>query len=654
MVDRIGQQVGSYQLVRLIGQGGFADVYLGQHQYLDRQAAIKLLQAKLTQQDHQTFLKEARTIADLTHPHIVHVIDFGVTTNENVPFLVMDYAPNGTIRQRYPQGARLPLNEVVSYVKQVADALQYAHNKGIIHRDVKPENMLLGPKGEILLSDFGIAVVSQSSRYQSGQEVGGTIAYMAPEQLQGKPRPASDQYALGVVVYELLSGVRPFNGSFAEIGSQHIFAPLPPLSEKVENLPPIVEQVISTALAKDPQQRFGSIQAFANALEQASIAMDGPTQSNQSMAPTYRKPDAYPVAPPPPLYASFNTPGNQTPPPPPGMSPANPYSGYGTPSGAYPPVNPGQPSGAYPPVNPGQPSGAYPPVPPVSGAQGNLSGQPLVVPAAPSVITNTSDTTMQIPAGLDLPKAEPAPKQTFSQPIPPKKPRSNFGYIAIIVVLVLLLIGGGSAWAYTTFLHPSSGVALNTVDQTNHANATATSSASLTATANVQISPTLSSTPTSIVTPTATATSPVTQGVTATATASKSTPVSDDPNIVYNGSTQNLKLTCISSCDKVSAIIKSIEVDGNTSTMTWHFLITNTGNSVCSYHAGMSLEDPNGVVLDVSSGTLSEGAQLDVGQSLQATAIFSSLPKQGIIYHMKSYERCGYYGGDNRIVQFEF
>ena len=141
-------------------------------------------------------------------------------------------------------------------MKQIASALQYAHDERFIHRDVKPENMLIGRRGEVLLSDFGIALVAQSSRYQSTQDMVGTMAYMAPEQIQGKPRPASDQYALGIVVYEWLSGIRPFHGAFTEIVAQHLAAPPPPLHEKVPTIPPGVENVVMTALAKDPKARF--------------------------------------------------------------------------------------------------------------------------------------------------------------------------------------------------------------------------------------------------------------------------------------------------------------------------------------------------------------------------------------------------------------
>ncbi len=272
MADRIGQQLDKYRITRLLGRGGFADVYLGEHIYLKTPAAIKILQTRLSGSDDlESFLKEARFIAQLSHPHIVRVLDFGV--HEETPFLVMEYAPNGTLRERHPSGTVLPLPTVISYVKQVADALQYAHSEKLVHRDIKPENMLVGRRNDVLLSDFGIALIAQSSRYQSTQDVTGTISYMSPEQIQGKPRPASDQYALGIVVYEWLSGDRPFHGSFTELCAQHMFASPPPLREKISTISQDVEHIVMTALAKDPKQRFGSIQAFANALEQASQAV---------------------------------------------------------------------------------------------------------------------------------------------------------------------------------------------------------------------------------------------------------------------------------------------------------------------------------------------------------------------------------------------
>jgi WD40 repeat protein len=261
------RQLGSYRLIGLLGKGGFADVYLGEHVYLKTQAAIKILHAHITPDNLESFITEAQTIGRLRHPHIIRVLDFGV--QDNLPFLVMDYAPRGTLRQRHPRGTRLPLSTIVLYVKQVAEALQYAHHQKLIHRDIKPENMLLGPTDEILLSDFGIATTAQSSRYQLTQEVVGTVSYMAPEQIQGKPRPTSDEYALGIVIYEWLTGNCPFQGSFTEIATQHMFASLPSLREKAPAISPDVEQVMLKALSKDPNQRFPTVQAFANALEQA-------------------------------------------------------------------------------------------------------------------------------------------------------------------------------------------------------------------------------------------------------------------------------------------------------------------------------------------------------------------------------------------------
>jgi eukaryotic-like serine/threonine-protein kinase len=267
MTDRTGQQLGHYRLVRLLGRGGFAEVYLGEHDRLKTQAAIKVLHSAMEEDYIEGFLREAQTVARLKHSHIVRVFDFDV--QDYIPYLVMDYLPNGNIRRSRPKGSRLPLETIVSYVNQVSSALQYAHDQRLIHRDVKPENMLLDQDNSIVLSDFGIALMAQTSSYQSTQEVAGTAAYMAPEQFQGHPHRASDQYSLGVVTYEWLCGDLPFHGMFSEIASQHMFVPPPSLHAKVHSISPDVEQVVLTALAKNSQGRFPSVQAFATALELA-------------------------------------------------------------------------------------------------------------------------------------------------------------------------------------------------------------------------------------------------------------------------------------------------------------------------------------------------------------------------------------------------
>jgi serine/threonine protein kinase len=267
MVDYIGQKFGNYRLSRLLGEGSFAQVYLGEHIYLSTPAAIKVIYTQLID-DPDWFRNEARTIARLVHPNIVRVLDFGI--EDRTPFLVLDYAPGGTLRQRHPEGSLLPLSVIVSYIKQIADALLYAHNEKLVHRDVKPENVLLGRSNEVLLSDFGVALMVQTLSLQSMQDVAGTIPYMAPEQIKGQPRPASDQYALGIIVYEWLTGKRPFSGSATEIISKQLAVTPPPLRVQVPTLLPAVEQVIMTALEKEPDKRFDSVREFALALELAS------------------------------------------------------------------------------------------------------------------------------------------------------------------------------------------------------------------------------------------------------------------------------------------------------------------------------------------------------------------------------------------------
>lgn len=268
MSNRVGQQIGNYRLVRLLGQGAFAEVYLGEHIYLKSYAALKVLLTFLEDKDEERFLSEAQTLAGLVHPHIVRVHDYAVEFG--TPVLVMDYAPSGTLRQRYPRGSCLSLETTVAYVKQVAAALQYAHNHNVIHRDVKPENILLGVKQDLLLGDFGISLLAPSPEQLRSQDMAGTIPYMAPEQILGRPSFASDQYALGILVYEWLCGARPFEGSFWQIAEQHRSASPPPLREKDPSLPQAIEDVVLRTLAKDPQQRYVSVQQFAWALERVS------------------------------------------------------------------------------------------------------------------------------------------------------------------------------------------------------------------------------------------------------------------------------------------------------------------------------------------------------------------------------------------------
>ena len=271
----LGQQISNYRLTRSLGNGGFADVYLGEHIQLNMQVAIKVLRSGLGEEHIQQFYNEAQTLVDLEHPHIVRVKEFGIVEGR-IPFIVMDYAPNGSLRQQYPKGSRVPLDTIVFYVKQVADALQYAHDRKKIHRDIKPENMLMSANGQILLSDFGLADVAKTSmtgtqiiKDGTSRRIAGTPEYMSPEQFRGKLRRATDQYALGVVIYEWLSGKLPFIGTIYALEYQHIHKSPPPFHTINVNAPSAVEEVVMKALAKKPQERFENIQLFAEAFEKA-------------------------------------------------------------------------------------------------------------------------------------------------------------------------------------------------------------------------------------------------------------------------------------------------------------------------------------------------------------------------------------------------
>jgi eukaryotic-like serine/threonine-protein kinase len=275
MSDRVGQQLDKYRFVRLLGQGGFAEVYLGEHIYLKTLAAIKVLSGTLMQTDVEAFLQEAQRIAALKHPHILRVLDFGM--DASAPFLVLEYAAHGSLLDRHRRGTQLALPTVVSYVKQIAQALQYAHDARLIHRDVKPANVLLDNQDTLLLSDFGIATIAHHTSTMHTSNYAGTAAYMAPEQLQGKPGPASDQYSLAIMVYEWLGGQLPYQGDPISVGIQHLTAPLPALSLHNASLPPQVEAVVEKALVKDPKQRFATILDFAAALEHASQSASVPT-----------------------------------------------------------------------------------------------------------------------------------------------------------------------------------------------------------------------------------------------------------------------------------------------------------------------------------------------------------------------------------------
>jgi len=272
MTTLTGLDIGRYHITEQLGEGGMATVYKAFDNRLDRQVAIKFIRREaVTPQQLQQMLKrferEAKSLARLSHPNIVKVHDYG--EYEDMPYLVMEYLEGGSLKDR--TGTPLPYAEAVRSLLPIARALEYAHNENIIHRDVKPANILLSRTGEPHLSDFGVAKILeiQPSTILTGTGVGvGTPEYMAPEQWVGKVVPQTDQYALGVVLFELVTGQRPYTADTpAAVLLKQAAEPLPRPKDFVPDLPDEVERVIFKSLNKAPEERYLDMGAFAAALE---------------------------------------------------------------------------------------------------------------------------------------------------------------------------------------------------------------------------------------------------------------------------------------------------------------------------------------------------------------------------------------------------
>jgi len=271
MPNLIGQSLGRYHILEQLGEGGMAIVYKAYDTRLEREVALKVVLP--TRQHSQKFIKrferEAKALARLSHPNIVKVLDFG--KHEDLPFIVMEYISEGTLKKRL-KGKPLPWAETAILLAPVARALDYAHQQGIIHRDVKPSNILITKTGQPMLTDFGVAKMMEADETLdlTGTGMGvGTPEYMAPEQFQGKNVDQRvDIYGLGVVYYEMVTGRKPFQADtpVAIIWKQATES-LPRPSSFVPNLPKKIEQILLKALAKDPVNRYKKMADFGHALE---------------------------------------------------------------------------------------------------------------------------------------------------------------------------------------------------------------------------------------------------------------------------------------------------------------------------------------------------------------------------------------------------
>ncbi len=274
MADLVGTSIGQYQILEKLGRGGMATVYKGYQPALERYVAVKVLDPMVSSEELflARFQREARAVALLRHPHIVQIYDFGHVND--MYYMVMEYVDGQSLRERLKaaitESRFMPVQEVLGIVWSIASALDYAHQRGVVHRDIKPGNILLSSDGQAVLSDFGIAQMVTSSRLTLSGLVG-TPHYMSPEQGQGlEIDQRTDIYSLGIVTYEMLTNQVPFSSDtpFAVVMA-HVTRPLPSLRRSRPDIPPAVEDVLIRATAKEKEQRFYRAMEFAESLEMA-------------------------------------------------------------------------------------------------------------------------------------------------------------------------------------------------------------------------------------------------------------------------------------------------------------------------------------------------------------------------------------------------
>jgi serine/threonine protein kinase len=308
---------GRYRVTRLLGRGGMSAVWLARDDVLERDVAVKMLHIRRLESAEavERFEREARTLASLTHPGIVTVIDRG--DDHGRPFIVFEYVRGRDLRERIDDEGRLPLADVVAIGEQIADALAYAHARGVIHRDVKPHNILLTPDGQPKLTDFGIARVLEQPGLTIEGRVLGTGDYLAPEQAAGDQIDArADVYALGVLLYHALCGRVPFHAeSYVETARLHAQAPIPSIRDVRPDAPERLDEIVTRALAKRPEDRYPDCAALRDDLHELSLELQADTSDTDEFERTPREPA--PALPPssfPPAYPAGELPSIPAPP----------------------------------------------------------------------------------------------------------------------------------------------------------------------------------------------------------------------------------------------------------------------------------------------------------------------------------------------------
>jgi eukaryotic-like serine/threonine-protein kinase len=278
-----------YELEELVGTGGMSSVYRARDRLLERLVALKVLHPHYGDDDEyvERFRREARSVAQLSHPHIVTVIDRG--EDDGQQYIVFEYVDGENLKQLLERNGPLPTRRAVELALEIADALAFAHEHGLVHRDVKPQNVLLTPDGNAKVTDFGIArsLDVEHGVTQTGTVLG-TSNYLSPEQASGKPTTqATDVYSLGVVLYELLTGEVPFPGeNFVAVAMKHMNEPPPDVLEKRPDVPLRLAAAVDRALEKDPVRRFPTMDQFAWELRQCLADLDAPDAERTFIAPS--------------------------------------------------------------------------------------------------------------------------------------------------------------------------------------------------------------------------------------------------------------------------------------------------------------------------------------------------------------------------------